>query len=539
MSTFAECLKQHIPKFNCRLKSFYHKKKQKHSASLFNECKPRFKLVALNEIRHIIRQICIHQAMDIVGLIQHFKVKLFYYVLYNFQKPQRETLQSYIENNRLRAYFAIAHEYSYRKYQFLLFNDVQHFQCFYAHVDSAQRCFYSMYLFRHRYLYMDIDLEIDTHIADIDLHRVSHQFIECISNTFSNENIKWHFETNYANPFTKCIVFDSSRCIKSGKKYKVSLHLFNRGVTWNTVEDMMHDIKTLKTHAIAANRETNANTLQMRLKNNITYYDLIHAIDLSVYDQLQLMRQPESHKFGEPLSTKRILFGISKECDILTKIIVNQSDNIEWKTKIWAPYLNTQSDVKLKIRTLKVAISKTKNTHVRCTEINFTNDRCYMCSDSSNYIILYDFESRTNELKWQELRCRNSGCGWKVYKPINTTVEYPRSFANIPLGKSQIEKIFGALNTFGIVIIDPYKYIFIDHKIREINDAIIIPFTKFTSANAIAQCGHTPEQLKCRKPSNKFIKKMDYTPFNAMTVSENFTTSLRLLLFNLTIVSHK
>ena len=172
------------------------------------------------------------------------------------------------------------------------------------------------------------------------------------------------------------------------------------------------------------------------------------------------------------------------------------------KAPIWAWKLNTQRDVRFKIQALKTSVAKQENKNIRCTEINFTNDRCHICSYSNNFIVLYDFVSVTNGLQWQERRCRQKKCVWQQFNSINSTIEFPRCVANIQLSITQMENVCNALRLFGIVATNPYKYIFKDRIKQETKSAKYY----FIPCNAIARCGHGPSHLKSRKPCDKYIK---------------------------------
>ena len=423
--------------------------------------------------------------MDIMELLQKFNVKIFYYALHNAQYPNRSSLQGYIQAQNVQSFFPIAYEHRHQKYWFFLFNDVNEFIRLYSDVDYTQRRFYCMYLFMPRNFYMDLDLETNVYRSKHELKHIASRFIKWLSDLLNSENMAWNFEKVKPIDCSEFIVFDSSRWLSCGKRFKISLHILSDCLVWSDIGRMKSDIQKIKVYG--------------------TNERLAGGIDLSVYKKLQLLRQSESHKFGDISSTKKVLFGIPKESLFVNKVQINQVDNIDGKPRHWVPHLNSQSHARLKIIALREHTA-VECKRIQCNDIYLTNDNCFMCAASENYVIRFDFESNINGLTWTELRCANKKCYWKIYAATNSTIKYPRTVANLPLQIQEIEELYLALEIFQLQIHDPYGYIFSDWTIKQTSDQTTLRFTKYTN-NITARCGHQPEQLICKKPSHKYFKQ--------------------------------
>ncbi len=395
--------------------------------------------------------------MDIDQVLLYWKIPQFYYPLHNILKPNQHTMQEYIRKNDLKHFFPVAIEYKPKKFKYALLKNMQQYIFLYESANIIDRNFYAVYLYAPRYLYLDIDCVVKSKVALVDLKKEAKQLIYWLCHRLNMKMNNFTYQSNKIQRinFDQFAVFDSSRYIDIGE-YKISIHVFNPNVVWYNIDNMIQDIKKLKTVA---------------QKFNIR---LPAAIDLSVYKKLQLMRMPECYKNGDRNSRKKLLFGPVDDSKLSKLIELNQVDYIEGESRIWQPFVNISfRNTGHKLQELKQVANSEFSTVVRCIVARITNDKCYSCtaSDTCNKIVQYEFESSINKLHWMEERCLNQACKVFRYESINSNVKYPRTLANIPLSIDELEGINVALKKFGIDSGDQYKFIFrhddmINNKLR-------------------------------------------------------------------------
>ncbi len=431
--------------------------------------------------------------MNVDTLCQYYGVRSFYHVLHDPLKPTQRSIQGFVDATN-EAYYITAYEYTPKKYKFLLFRNQLHYLQLYKAVDRSQQCFYSVYCYGPRFLYLDLEIFVKK-LSDAPTRlAIAKLMVSHLSTIFNTGSISLQCEYTKQIKGNTFVVFDNSRQ-QSKSQSKLSFHIFNKQIVWTNLDSMLQNIRKIKDYFRTVNT-FNLNNHNMRM-----CLQILSGIDTTVYSKCQFFRLCNCIKRGEMSSRKRLILPTLDTLNHLQQVNINQADDCINKQKQWLPMINQIPHASGTITTLKRR-TITENSTILCTSIEITNDKCYTCVSSNNYLARYTFLSTTNTLEWQEHRCLNTNCIFKTYTSLNNDIQYPRCFSNIPLPISELEQINKACKVFQLKISDSYKFIFQDNKIsHEWNKSYILYFTR----NIKCQCEQHPILLYAKNEKHRYL----------------------------------